>query len=123
MDRPALRRSGASFSSIGSPSTFQSRPSVASPTGTEIGAARVDDVHAAREPVGRVHGHGAHAVVAEMLLHLRDQVAAPPPCPGNGDLQRVVDLGQRSGKTASMTTPLISMILPTFALRLTVCCA
>ena len=39
MDRPALASGpGASFSSTGSPSTFQTRPSVTSPTGTEIGA-------------------------------------------------------------------------------------
>ena len=35
--------------------------------------AGVDDVDAAREAVGGVHGDGAHAVVAEMLLHLRDR--------------------------------------------------
>ena len=35
----------------------------------------VDDVDAAREAVGRVHRDGADAVVAEMLLHLRDQDA------------------------------------------------
>ena len=35
--------------------------------------AGVDDVGAAREPVGRVHRDGADAIVAEVLLHLRDQ--------------------------------------------------
>ena len=35
--------------------------------------AGVDDVDAAREAVGRVHGDGADAVVAEVLLHLGDQ--------------------------------------------------
>ena len=34
---------------------------------------RVDDVRAAREAVGGVHGDRAHAVVAEVLLHLRDE--------------------------------------------------
>ena len=39
-------------------------------------AAEVDDVDAAREAVGRVHGDRADAVVAEVLLHLGDQVVA-----------------------------------------------
>ncbi len=37
--------------------------------------ARVDDVGAAREPIRRVHGDGAHAVVAQVLLHFGDEVA------------------------------------------------
>ena len=36
-------------------------------------AAGVDDLHAAREAVGGVHGDRAHAVVAEVLLHLADE--------------------------------------------------
>ena len=35
--------------------------------------ARVHDVEPAREPVRRVHRNRAHAIVAEVLLHLRDQ--------------------------------------------------
>ena len=35
--------------------------------------ARVDDGRTARKPVRRVHGDGANAVVAEVLLHLRDE--------------------------------------------------
>ena len=56
-----------------SPITFQSRPSVGWPTGTRDRRARVDDVDAAREPVGRVHRDRADAVVAEVLLHLGDE--------------------------------------------------
>ena len=41
--------------------------------------AGVDDVDAAGEAVGRVHRDRAHAVVAEVLLHLRDQVVAVGP--------------------------------------------
>ena len=43
-------------------------------------AAGVDDLHAAREAVGRVHGDRAHAVVAEVLLHLaaRGRLAVSP---------------------------------------------
>ena len=77
------RSAGVGLSSIGSPITFQSRPSVASPTGTVIGSPVSIDVDAAGEAVGRVHRDRAHAVVAEMLLHLRDQVdAGPPSVPG-----------------------------------------
>ena len=38
-------------------------------------AAGVDDLHAARQAVGGVHGDRAHAVVAEVLLDLADQRA------------------------------------------------
>ena len=38
-------------------------------------AAGVDDLHAARQAVGRVHGDRAHAVIAEVLLDLADQAA------------------------------------------------
>jgi hypothetical protein len=37
IDQRSASAAGASFSSTGSPSTFQTRPSVTSPTGTEIG--------------------------------------------------------------------------------------
>ena len=36
-------------------------------------AAGVDDLHAAGQAVGGVHGDRAHAVVAEVLLHLADE--------------------------------------------------
>ena len=52
--------------------------------------AGVDDVGAARDPVRRVHRDRAHAVVAEVLLHLCDQVAAVRA----RDAQRRVDRGQ-----------------------------
>ena len=51
--------------------------------------AGVDHLDAAREAVGGVHRDGAHAIVAEVLLHLADQHAhrrrlrcpRPPPPP------------------------------------------
>src|SRR5581483_4557549 len=55
--------------------------------------ARVDDLDAAREPVRRVHRHRAHAIVAEVLLHLRDELASAVAF-RHLDAQRVVDLGQ-----------------------------
>ena len=79
--------------SIGCPITFQSRPSVGWPTGTEIGEPGVDDVDAAREPVGRVHRDGAHPVVAEVLLYLRHERAGR-----QLDLERGQDLGQAVGE-------------------------
>ena len=60
-------------------------------------AAGVADLGAAREAVGGVHGHGAHAVVAEVLLHLADErllLAAAL----DVDLERVVDVGQVVGR-------------------------
>ena len=54
---------------------------------------RVDDLDPAGEPVGRVHRDRAHAVVAEVLLHLRDQLARAALL-GDVDAERVVDLGE-----------------------------
>ena len=52
-------------------------------------SARVDDLRPACETVGRVHCDGADAIVAEMLLHLRDQLAVV-----GLDAERAVDRGQ-----------------------------
>ena len=41
------------------------------------GDAGVDDLDAAREAVGGVHGDGPDLVVAEVLLHLADDLLAP----------------------------------------------
>ena len=92
--------------SIGSPSRLKIRPSVARPTGTEIGAPGVDHLDAAGEAVGRVHRDRADAVVAEVLLHLADQVLAGADLLvllGRGGLgtlddDRVVDLRQLVGE-------------------------
>ncbi len=56
--------------------TFMMRPSVSSPTGTEIGRARIGHCGAADEAFGRVHGDGAHGVLAEMLRHFEHQAVA-----------------------------------------------
>ena len=61
--------------------------------------ARVDDVDAAREAVGGIHRDGADAIVAEVLLHLRDQrPGLLAVARGNVDPSRVVDLRQRAGE-------------------------
>ncbi len=59
--------------SIGSPSRLKMRPSVAVPTGTEIGAPVSMTSAPRRQAVGRVHRDRADAVVAEELLHLADE--------------------------------------------------
>ena len=94
-------------------------------------AAGVDDLHAAREAVGGVHGDRAHAVVAEVLLHLADEVGAR----AAGELLVLVGFDSRlmtiaelisgslSGKTASMTTPWISSIRPTLRVSVSVVAA
>ena len=38
--------------------------------GHRDGPASVGDVHAAHQPVGRLHGQGAHSLLAQVLLHL-----------------------------------------------------
>src|SRR5919109_1172544 len=58
--------------SIGRPRTSNTRPSVASPTGTEIGAP-VSHGDAPRQAVGRGHRHRPDPVVAEVLLDLADE--------------------------------------------------
>ena len=50
------------------------RPSVAVPTGIEIGAPVSTTRHAAAHAVGRLHRDRADAVLAEMLLDLADDV-------------------------------------------------
>ena len=57
--------------------------------------ARVDDIDAARKAVGGVHRHRPDAIVAEVLLHLRDQRAAAAVGGRNLDRERVVDPGKR----------------------------
>ena len=98
VDRPALRvRPGsAAPPSTGSPSTLRMRPSAASPTGTVIAAAGVGHLHAAGDAVGRAHGHRAHLVLADVLLHLggeADRHGARGVLDGEG----VVDLRQVLG--------------------------
>jgi hypothetical protein len=63
-------------SSIGSPITLMMRPSVSGPTGTVIGSAGVDDLLAAHQAVGGVHGDGAHHALAQVLRHLEHQALA-----------------------------------------------
>ena len=109
--------------SIASPSRLKMRPSVTRPTGTVIGPPVSIDLHPAREAVGRVHRDRADAVVAEVLLHLADEVRA------DARVLRLLGVASRSiviaelisgsssGKTASITTPWISSIRPTLRSR------
>ena len=88
MPRRSTPAGSSSPRSIGSPSRLKIRPSVASPTGTVIGAPVSITSSAAGEAVGGVHRDRAHAVVAEVLLDLADEhvpagagadARAPPP--------------------------------------------
>ena len=79
--------------SIGRPRTSNTRPSVASPTGTVIGAPVSRTGDAAGEPVGRRHRHGADPVVAEVLLDLAHERILALAL----DLDGVEDLGQLAG--------------------------
>src|SRR5437870_146991 len=60
--------------------------------GLSTTAARVHAVETAGQAVGGVHRDRAHPVVAEVLLHLCDELAV---LAGDRDAQRVVDGGQR----------------------------
>ena len=73
------------------------RPSAGAPTGTVIGAAGVDDFHAAHDGVGRRHGDGAHLVAADVLLHFDDDADVGAVRRLAGDLERVVELRQMLG--------------------------
>ena len=53
------------------------RPSVPSPTGTEIGAPVASHGQAALQAFGGAHGDGAHHAVAELLLHFERQIRRP----------------------------------------------
>ena len=53
--------------------------------------ARVDDLDAAREAVGGVHGDGADLVVAEVLLHLADDLLELAVPAVDADREGVVD--------------------------------
>jgi hypothetical protein len=61
--------------------------------------ARVEDVDAAGDAVRRVHRHRTHAVVSEVLLHLRDEHASRfAVARWDLDMEGVVDLGKLVGK-------------------------
>ena len=52
------------------------RPSVPSPTGTEIGVAGVDDLLTAHQTLGDVHCDAAHSVLAQMLRDFENEAIA-----------------------------------------------
>ena len=56
--------------------TLMMRPSVSSPTGTEIGAPVSVHFLAAHQALGGVHRDGAHGVLAEMLRDFEHQAVA-----------------------------------------------
>jgi hypothetical protein len=82
------------FSSTGSPTTLRIRPRTLAAHRHHDRTLRVLDGHAAHEAVGRVHGDAAHAVLAEVLGHLDDEVAGLVADRRVRDAKRRVDLGQ-----------------------------
>ena len=106
---------GRSGKSTGSPSTFMTRPSVAGPTGIEIGAPVSIAAHPALHAVGRLHRDRAHAVLAEVLLDLGDDVDRLPASPSADDADGVVDRRQVPPSNSTSTTgPMTWTTLPTF---------
>ena len=61
------------------------RPSVALPTGTEIGLPVPRTVQPALQAFGSTHGDGAHDAIPQLLLHFQNQVRIR-------ELQRFVDM-------------------------------
>src|ERR687888_1402211 len=105
---------GASFLSIGSPITFQSRPSVSLPTGTLIGPP-VSTTSAPRaspsvESIATARTRSSPRCCWTSAIRL---IAGRPSCSGASTRSAVLISGSVPGKTASITTPLISTILPT----------
>ncbi len=82
--------STAPRSSTGSPMTLRIRPSVALPTGIEIGAPVSMHLAAAGQAVGRIHRHGADGELAQLLRHLEHEAPA-----ADVRRQRVQDRRQR----------------------------
>ena len=79
-------------SSTGSPMTFMIRPSVAWPDRHGDRGAGVDHLLAAGQALGRVHGDGAHGVLAQVLGDLEDEPERlARALVGVGGLQRVQD--------------------------------
>ena len=76
-------------SSTGSPMTLMHAAQRLLAHGHADGAAEVDGLHAADHAVGGFHGHGAHAALAQVLLHFEDHVD------GRGDREAVAGDAQR----------------------------
>src|SRR5919198_4499239 len=105
---------GGSFLSIGSPITFHRRPSVASPTGTLIGPpVSTTSVPRARPSVESIATARTRSSPRCCCTSATRSIAGRPSCSGDSIRSAVLISGSCSGKTASITTPLISMILPT----------
>src|SRR5919202_1316906 len=105
---------GASFLSIGSPTPFQSRPRVTSPTGTVIGPpVSTTSVPRARPSVESIATARTRSSPRCCCTSATRSIAERPTYSGDSIRRAVLISGSCSGKTASITTPLISTILPT----------
>jgi hypothetical protein len=114
IDQRSTSLPAAGFSSTGSPITFQMRPSVASPTGTEIGApVSVTSVPRERPSVESIATARTRSSPRCCCTSAISGVVVPSG-PGTSMRSAVLISGRRSLKTASTTTPLISTIVPTF---------
>ena len=99
--------------SIVSPSTLKMRPSVCSPTGTEIGSP-VSTTSSPRErpsveSIATARMRSSPRCCCTSAISV---VALAPSWPGTSMLTALLISGRPPVKTASMTTPLISTILP-----------
>ena len=105
----------AGLSSTGCPITFQMRPSVVSPTGTEIGPpVSTTSVPRARPSVESIATARTRSS-PRCCCTSATRVAVEPSGRSIWISTAWRISGRRSGKTASITTPLISMIWPVLA--------
>src|SRR5919199_2685589 len=100
--------------SIGSPSRLKIRPSVPSPTGTVIGPpVSRTSVPRERPSVESIATARTRSSPRCCCTSATRSIAGRPSCSGDSIRRAVLISGSCSGKTASITTPLISTILPT----------
>ena len=73
MDRILLRKFDRSSLVGGLSTTLKIRPRTASPTGTEIGSRRVDDIHPPLKSLGRAHRDCADPALTKVLLNFEGE--------------------------------------------------
>src|SRR3990170_3577023 len=98
------------------PSTLKTRPKPVeappggrSPPRPRRGPAGAQRRLPALQPVGRIHGHRAHRMLAEMALDLQNQGRLP----SARNLHRIVDLGQLAGRELTIDHRALNLEHPT----------
>ena len=110
---PSRPRPGSSRQS---PSALKTWPLTTSPTGTEIGLPVSRDLGTTDQAVGRLHGDGAHQVVAQVLRHLQGHRSWQPPRRVTSTVSALYSAGIASrGNSMSTTGPMTRTTRPATA--------